>query len=120
MKLDLYNPMVFYTILLLTAFVEMYGFYASKHSTFLYAIVAFVFVGLMHSVLFVSKGMVHTHALYNIITVVLVTLLGVYDNEKVTENKTSVYSDKLAPWKWTVRSGVKFTFRVPIVSKWFK
>ena len=87
MKLDLYNPMVFYTILLLTAFVEMYGFYASKHSTFLYAIVAFVFVGLMHSVLFVSKGMVHTHALYNIITVVLVTLLGVYDNEKVTENK---------------------------------
>tara|TARA_Y200000002_G_scaffold308570_1_gene264845 strand:+ start:75 stop:422 length:348 start_codon:yes stop_codon:yes gene_type:complete len=87
MKLDLYNPMVFYTILLLTAFVEMYGFYASKHSTFLYAIVAFVFVGLMHSVLFVSNGMVHTHALYNIITVVLVTLLGVYDNEKVTENK---------------------------------
>lgn len=87
MKLNLYNPIVFYAILFFTAFVEMYGFYASKHSTFLYAIIAFVFVGFMHSVLFVSKGMVHTHALYNIITIVLVTLLGIYDNEKVTKHK---------------------------------
>ena len=42
MKLNLYNPIVFYAILFFTAFVEMYGFYASKHSTFLYAIIAFV------------------------------------------------------------------------------
>ena len=87
MKLDLQNPFIFYGVLVFTAIVEMYGFYVSKHYTFLYGVLAFVFVGLMHSVLFVSKGMVHTHALYNIITIILVTGLGIYDMEKVSKTK---------------------------------
>jgi hypothetical protein len=31
--------------------------------------------------------MVHTHALYNIITIILVTGLGIYDMEKVSQTK---------------------------------
>ena len=85
--IDLTNTYVFYFLLLLTISAELTAFYILKRSNFVFGIPAFVFVGFMHAVLFSSKGLIHTHAVYHVITILLVTLLGIHDNEKLNDYK---------------------------------
>ena len=86
-KLDFKNIYVFYAALLLTSIVELYSFYSLKRNNYYIGVPGFVFVGLMHSILFSVKGIIHTHSLYNVLTIVLVTILGVYDKEKLNNIK---------------------------------
>ena len=86
-NLNLNNPLIFYGILSLTALVELYAFYVLKRQNFMLGIPAFVFVGVMHSFLFITKGLAHTHAIYHVITILLVTLLGIHDHEKIDNMK---------------------------------
>ena len=86
-KLDFKNIYVFYAALILTSIVELYSFYLLKRNNYYIGVPGFVFVGLMHSILFSVKGIIHTHSLYHVLTIVLVTILGVYDKEKLNNIK---------------------------------
>ena len=82
-NLDLKNVYSFYILLLITVCVELYAFYVLKRKNYLIGLPAFIFVGFMHAVLFSTKGLIHTHAIYHVVTILLVTTLGLHDNEKL-------------------------------------
>ena len=84
---NLKDPYTFYGVLFVTAMVELYAFYVLKRKNFVIGIPSFVFVGVMHSFLFATKGMIHTHAIYHVITIILVTALGIHDNERIDNMK---------------------------------
>lgn len=85
--INLKDPYIFYGALLVTSMVELYAFYSLKKNNYFVGVPGFVFVGLMHSILFSAKGLIHTHAIYHVATIVMVTLLGVYDKEKLDNMK---------------------------------
>ncbi len=86
-RINFKNPYNFYGALLVTSMVELYAFYSLKRNNYFAGVPGFVFVGLMHSVLFSVKGIIHTHSIYHVATIVLVTMLGVYDKEKLDNIK---------------------------------
>ncbi len=88
MNIDLKNIYVFYILLLITASVELYAFYVLKRKNYIVGLPAFIFVGVMHAVLFSTKGLIHTHAIYHVATILLVTALGLHDNEKIDGYKS--------------------------------
>lgn len=85
--INLKDPYIFYGALIVTSMVELYAFYSLKRNNYFVGVPGFVFVGLMHSILFSAKGIIHTHAIYHVATIVMVTLLGVYDKEKLDNMK---------------------------------
>ena len=87
MNIDLKNPVYFYSLLLITVFLELYAFYVLKRKNYWVGIPTFALVGVMHSFLFVAKGIAHSHAIYHVVTIVLVTMLGIHDHEHVNEYK---------------------------------
>ena len=85
MNIDLKKPVYFYSLLLITVFLELYAFYVLKRKNYWVGIPTFALVGVMHSFLFVAKGIAHSHAIYHVVTIVLVTMLGIHDHEHVNE-----------------------------------
>ena len=71
----------------MTVSVELYAFYTLKRKNYVIGLPAFIFVGFMHAVLFSTKGLIHTHAIYHVVTILLVTVLGLHDNEKLDNYK---------------------------------
>ena len=86
-NIDENNLTLFYIILVVTIAVELFAFYSLKRKSMLIGIISFIFVGLMHAFLFSSKGLIHTHAIYHVVTILLVTILGLHDNEALDNNK---------------------------------
>ncbi len=86
-KIDENNLTLFYIILFVTIMFELFAFYSLKRKNILIGILAFIFVGLMHAFLFSAKGLIHTHAIYHVVTILLVTILGLHDNEVLDNNK---------------------------------
>ena len=87
-NIDLKNIYVFYILLLITASVELYAFYVLKRKNYIVGLPAFIFVGVMHALLFSTRGLIHTHAIYHVATILLVTALGLHDNEKIDGYKS--------------------------------
>ena len=86
-NIDLKNPLVFYLLLFITIFLELFAFYILKRRNYWIGIPSFALVGIMHSFLFVAKGIAHSHAIYHVVTIVLVTMLGIHDNEHLSDFK---------------------------------